>query len=66
MSKKSAPTTETLSATEAVQRFGELVDMARTRPVTIIKHGRPAFVAVGVAQYEKLMEAFMQVHNIKE
>lgn len=67
MAKKiEAPTSESVTATEAVLRFGELIDKARVRPVTVMKHGRPAFVAVSASQYQKLLDAFIEKHKLED
>jgi prevent-host-death family protein len=39
---------------DAKNRFTELVEAARRAPQTVTKHGRPAVVVVGVAEYERL------------
>jgi prevent-host-death family protein len=39
---------------DAKNRFSELVAAARRAPQTVTKHGRPAVVVVGVAEYERL------------
>ncbi len=51
---------KTLSAREAKNRFGYLIDMARQEPVSIEKHGRPVVVVVSVEDYER-----MSRHNEK-
>ncbi len=43
-----------LSAREAKNRFGYLIDMARQEPVSIEKHGRPVVVVVSVEDYERM------------
>ena len=42
----------TISAHEAKARFGQLLDAARTEPVTIEKHGRPVAVLVSKQEYD--------------
>ena len=44
----------TLSAKEAKEKFGALVDTARREPVTITKHNRPAVVVVSSERYAEL------------
>ncbi|WP_406873563.1 type II toxin-antitoxin system prevent-host-death family antitoxin [Aminobacter sp. P9b] len=39
---------KTLSAREAKNRFGYLIDLARQEPISIEKHGRPVVVVVSV------------------
>lgn len=43
-----------LSARDAKNRFGFLIDMARAEPVVIEKHGRPVVVVLSVEQYERM------------
>lgn len=45
---------KTMSAKEAKNGFGLLLDTARAEPVTIEKHGRPVVVVVSVEEYERL------------
>jgi prevent-host-death family protein len=42
------------SVQEAKNRFSEVVEAARREPQTVTKHGKPAVVVVGVAEYERL------------
>jgi antitoxin Phd len=42
------------SVRDAKNRFSEVVKAARRTPQTITKHGKPAVVVLGVAQYERL------------
>lgn len=48
---------KTLSAREAKNRFGYLVDIARREPVCIEKHGRPVVVILSVEAYEQMSTA---------
>ena len=43
-----------MSAKDAKYGFGRLIDLARTAPVTVTKHGRPVFVVLSVEEYERL------------
>jgi prevent-host-death family protein len=43
-----------LTATEAKNRFGEMLEMARTEPVAIQKSGRIAAYLVSAEQYERM------------
>lgn len=43
-----------MSAKEAKNGFGLLLDTARAEPVTIEKHGRPVVVVVSVEEFERL------------
>jgi prevent-host-death family protein len=44
-----------MSAREAKNAFGRLIDMARAEPVAIEKHGRPVVVVVALEEYERLI-----------
>ena len=46
----------TMTATEAKNRFGEMLDTARKEPVFIEKNGRPVGVLVSVETYAALAE----------
>jgi prevent-host-death family protein len=43
-----------MSAKDAKNAFGMLIDNARAQPVTIEKHGRPVVVVLSVEEYERL------------
>ncbi|MEW8053011.1 MAG: type II toxin-antitoxin system prevent-host-death family antitoxin [Candidatus Thiodiazotropha sp.] len=43
-----------MSAKDAKNGFGFLLDTARAEPVTIEKHGRAVVVVVSVEEYERL------------
>jgi len=45
-----------MSAREAKNGFGLLLDTARAEPVTIEKHGRPVAVVLSTETYERLIE----------
>ena len=45
---------KSMSAKDAKNGFGLLLDTARAEPVVIEKHGRPVVVALSVEEYEKL------------
>ena len=45
---------KTMSARDAKNSFGLLLDTARAEPVTIEKHGRPVVVVLAVEEYERL------------
>ena len=47
---------KTMSAKDAKNAFGLLLDTARAEPVTIEKHGRRVVVVVSVEEYERLTE----------
>ena len=44
----------TMSAREAKNGFGLMIDTARAEPVLIEKHGRGVVVVVSVEEYERL------------
>jgi prevent-host-death family protein len=43
-----------MSAKEAKNSFGLLLDSARAAPVVVEKHGRPVVVVVAVEEFERL------------
>jgi prevent-host-death family protein len=45
---------QSISAKEAKYGFGRLIDLARSEPVTVEKHGRPVVVVMAVEEYERL------------
>ena len=45
---------KTMSAREANNAFGLMIDTARAEPVLIEKHGRGVVVVVAVEEYERL------------
>ena len=45
---------KTFAATEAQNRFGELLDTAQSEPVTIQRKGRAVVVVLSVSDYEHL------------
>jgi len=45
-----------MSARDAKNAFGLLLDTARAEPVSIEKHGRPVVVVLSVEEYERLVE----------
>ena len=45
---------KTMSAREAKNGFGLMIDTARAEPVSIEKHGRGVVVVVSVEEYERL------------
>jgi len=46
----------TMSAKDAKNAFGLLLDTARAEPVSIEKHGRRVVVVLSVEEYERLVE----------
>jgi prevent-host-death family protein len=45
---------KSMSAKEAKDSFGRLIDTARAAPVVIEKHQRPVVVVLSVEEYERL------------
>jgi prevent-host-death family protein len=50
-----------VSATEAKQELGTLLDTAQRSPVTIRKHKRDYAVILSIAEYERLRQAAMEL-----
>jgi prevent-host-death family protein len=44
----------TWSVQDAKNRFSEVVKAARRNPQMVTKHGKPAVVVIGLAEYERL------------
>ena len=44
-----------ISARDAKNSFGRLIDLARAAPGSIDKHGRPVVVVLSVEEYERLL-----------
>ena len=47
---------KTLGASEAKNRFGELLDLARREPVQIAKKGRNVAVVLSIEEFERLLD----------
>lgn len=47
----------TVSALDAKNRFGQLLDAAQREPVTVTKKGRPATVMLSIEDYERMRGA---------
>lgn len=45
-----------LTAKEAKNSFGRLIDLARAAPVTVEKHGRPVVVVMAIEEFERLKQ----------
>jgi prevent-host-death family protein len=45
-----------MNATDAKNRFGQLLEMARTEPVHVQKNGRDVGIMMSPEQYEKFLE----------
>jgi prevent-host-death family protein len=48
---------QTMSAKDAKNSFGLLLDRARAEPVQVEKHGRPVVVVVSVEEFQRLLLA---------
>jgi prevent-host-death family protein len=59
---------ETIAATEASNRFGQLLDLALQQPVTIEKKGRQVAVILSVEEYNRMENAIegLQDQRLKE
>lgn len=45
----------TVTANDAKQNFGKVIDQALRGPVSVTKHGRPLVVITSNAEYEELI-----------
>ncbi len=45
---------KTLTAKDAKYGFGQLIDLARSAPVAVSKHGRTVVVVVAVEEFDRL------------
>ncbi|MBS0469485.1 MAG: type II toxin-antitoxin system Phd/YefM family antitoxin [Proteobacteria bacterium] len=57
---------KTMSAKDAKNSFGLLLDQARAEPVQVEKHGRPVVVVMSVEEFEKLSSARTRGRQISE
>lgn len=48
---------KTIAATDAKNRFGELIDMAQSEPVRVQRHGRDVAVVLSPEEFRRLSEA---------
>jgi prevent-host-death family protein len=48
---------KTMSAREAKNAFGLMIDTARAEPVLIEKHGRAIVIVISVEEYERLHDS---------
>ncbi|TBF64188.1 type II toxin-antitoxin system Phd/YefM family antitoxin [Rhizobium leguminosarum] len=46
---------KSMSAKDAKNAFGLLLDTARAEPVTVEKHGRPVVVVLSIEEFERLV-----------
>ncbi len=56
---------KTIGATEASNRFGRLLDMARSEPVTIEKKGRAVAVIMAVEEFERMEGELERFHDLR-
>lgn len=45
---------KTITAKEAKNGFGRLIDNALAEPIAVAKHGRPVVVVLSIEEYERL------------
>lgn len=45
---------QNMSAKDAKYGFGRLIDLARSEPVVVEKHGRPVVVVLAVEEFDRL------------
>lgn len=55
---------QSMSARDAKNSFGKLIDLARAEPVAIEKHGRAVVVVLSVEAYERLHTLTAQSTNL--
>jgi len=55
-----------LSAREAKYNFGRMIDLARSQPLVVEKHGRPVVVVMAVEEFEKLTGAQITPSQLKD
>ncbi len=48
---------QSMSAKDAKYGFGRLIDLARSEPVIVEKHGRPVVVVLAVEEFERLRDS---------
>ena len=48
---------QTLTAKQAKNGFGRLIDLACAEPVTVAKHGRPVVVVMAAEEFARLKQA---------
>lgn len=54
---------KSMSAKDAKNSFGLLLDQARAEPVEVQKHGRPVVVVISVEEFQRLTETFKGKHK---
>ena len=53
---------KTMSARDAKNAFGMLIDTARAEPVVIEKHGRRVVVVLSVEEFDRLRQQRQEAH----
>ncbi len=48
---------QSMSAKDAKYGFGRLIDLARSEPIIVEKHGRPVVVVLAIEEYERLRDS---------
>jgi len=56
---------ETIAATEASNKFGHLLDIARSEPVTIEKQGRGVAVMLSLEEYQRMEHELEQGNDLR-
>jgi len=54
-----------MAAKDAKNAFGMLIDLARSEPVTIEKHGRKVVVVMAIEEFERLKALDARIQNSK-
>jgi prevent-host-death family protein len=54
-----------MAAKDAKNAFGMLIDLARSEPVTIEKHGRKVVVVMAVEEFERLKALDARIQSSK-
>lgn len=57
---------KTMSAREAKNGFGILIDTALVEPVTVEKHGRPVVVVLSIEKFEKMKAVAHKVDGLQQ
>jgi prevent-host-death family protein len=57
---------KSMSAAEAKNGFGQMIDIARQEPVKIKKHGRAVVVVISIEDYERLTAATANLQELTE
>jgi len=54
---------QNMSAKDAKYGFGRLIDLARSEPVVVEKHGRPVVVVLAIEEFERLRDRAQHTAN---